>query len=307
MIIQASAGAQIRRRAVPAPPDSGGSGRVSAHPGGDAPGPRHQPGNLPTRDPARFQLGDDGRLAGRRRQNPDRLRLQRPASRKTWWRWHIPAAYRWKVKSAAWARWKPARLAKRTASVQKALDHSQLLTDPEEAARFVKDTSVDALAIAIGTSHGAYKFTRPPPAIFLASAASGNPCTHPQHPSRDARLVAAAGRLENHQRERWRHQSETYGVPVEEIVEAIKCTACARSISIPTASGLDWCNPPLRQQPRTNSIRAVDESRPAMPPRQSANALTNFGTAGQASKISQRFAGKMSDKYAKGELAQVVN
>ncbi|HNE26267.1 MAG TPA: ketose-bisphosphate aldolase, partial [Pseudomonadales bacterium] len=42
------------------------------------------------------------------------------------------------------------------------LDHSQLLTDPEEAANFVRDTGVDALAIAIGTSHGAYKFTRPP-------------------------------------------------------------------------------------------------------------------------------------------------
>ena len=42
------------------------------------------------------------------------------------------------------------------------LDHSQLLTDPEEAADFVDKTGVDALAIAIGTSHGAYKFTRPP-------------------------------------------------------------------------------------------------------------------------------------------------
>ena len=42
------------------------------------------------------------------------------------------------------------------------LDHSQLLTDPEEAADFVKKTGVDALAIAIGTSHGAYKFTSPP-------------------------------------------------------------------------------------------------------------------------------------------------
>ena len=54
VIVQASAGAQICRCAVPAPPDSGGSGRISAYPGGDAPGPRHQPGNLPTLDPARF-------------------------------------------------------------------------------------------------------------------------------------------------------------------------------------------------------------------------------------------------------------
>ncbi|HHX82346.1 MAG TPA: fructose-1,6-bisphosphate aldolase, partial [Pseudomonadaceae bacterium] len=48
------------------------------------------------------------------------------------------------------------------------LDHSQLLTDPEEAASFVADTNVDALAIAVGTSHGAYKFTRPPTGDILA-------------------------------------------------------------------------------------------------------------------------------------------
>ncbi|MCA1798866.1 MAG: ketose-bisphosphate aldolase, partial [Xanthomonadaceae bacterium] len=48
------------------------------------------------------------------------------------------------------------------------LSMDQLLTDPEEAARFVKETGVDALAIAIGTSHGAYKFTRPPTGDILA-------------------------------------------------------------------------------------------------------------------------------------------
>ena len=48
------------------------------------------------------------------------------------------------------------------------LDHSQMLTDPEEAAQFVKATQLDALAIAIGTSHGAYKFTRPPTGDVLA-------------------------------------------------------------------------------------------------------------------------------------------
>ena len=47
-------------------------------------------------------------------------------------------------------------------------EHSQLLTDPEEAADFVKKTKVDARAIAIGTSHGAYKFTRPPTVDILA-------------------------------------------------------------------------------------------------------------------------------------------
>ena len=48
------------------------------------------------------------------------------------------------------------------------LDHDQLLTDPDEASDFVKATNVDALAIAIGTSHGAYKFSRPPTGDILA-------------------------------------------------------------------------------------------------------------------------------------------
>src|SRR5881392_633426 len=48
------------------------------------------------------------------------------------------------------------------------LSHDQLLTDPEQAADFVKETGVDALAIAIGTSHGAYKFSRKPTGDILA-------------------------------------------------------------------------------------------------------------------------------------------
>ncbi len=48
------------------------------------------------------------------------------------------------------------------------LDHHQLLTDPEQAAQFVRSSHVDALAIAIGTSHGAYKFSRPPSGDILA-------------------------------------------------------------------------------------------------------------------------------------------
>ena len=49
------------------------------------------------------------------------------------------------------------------------LDHYQLLTNPDEASDFVKATNVDALAIAIGTSHGAYKFSRPPTKLILLS------------------------------------------------------------------------------------------------------------------------------------------
>jgi fructose-bisphosphate aldolase class II len=52
--------------------------------------------------------------------------------------------------------------------VEGTLSHDQLLTDPEDAARFVRETKVDALAVAMGTSHGAYKFTRRPDGDVLA-------------------------------------------------------------------------------------------------------------------------------------------
>ena len=73
------------------------------------------------------------------------------------------------------------------ASAPKALDHDQMLTDPEEAADFVKKTHVDALAIAIGTSHGAYKFTRPPTGDIL-TIEQIKAITHSRHPPGDARL-----------------------------------------------------------------------------------------------------------------------
>src|SRR5574343_639811 len=75
------------------------------------------------------------------------------------------------------------------------LDHSQLLTEPEEAARFVQDTGVDALAIAIGTSHGAYKFTRPPTGDILAIDRIKD--IHQRIPNTDLRL-ASTGAIRRH-------------------------------------------------------------------------------------------------------------
>src|SRR3569833_1989685 len=103
------------------------------------------------------------------------------------------------------------------------LDHSQLLTDPEEAADFVKKTKVDALAIAIGTSHGAYKFSRPPTGDILAIGRikeihSRIPITHlvmhgsSSVPQEWRKIINCYGG----------DLGETYGVPVEEIVEGIK-------------------------------------------------------------------------------------
>ncbi len=79
------------------------------------------------------------------------------------------------------------------------LDHSQMLTDPEEAAEFVQATQLDALAIAIGTSHGAYKFT--PPAHRRRAghrARQGNSCPHPQHRTWSCTAPAGAARAAGH-------------------------------------------------------------------------------------------------------------
>ncbi|MEG1374973.1 MAG: class II fructose-bisphosphate aldolase, partial [Comamonas sp.] len=103
------------------------------------------------------------------------------------------------------------------------LDHSQMLTDPEEAAVFVKATQLDALAIAIGTSHGAYKFSRPPTGDILSiqrvkEIHARIPNTHlVMHGSSSVpqELLAMINQYGG-------KMKETYGVPVEEIQEAIK-------------------------------------------------------------------------------------
>ena len=103
------------------------------------------------------------------------------------------------------------------------LSEDQLLTDPNEAAEFVKATQVDALAIAIGTSHGAYKFTKPPTGAVLRidrikEIHARIPNTHlvmhgsSSVPQEWLEVINQFGGA----------MGETYGVPVEEIVEGIK-------------------------------------------------------------------------------------
>jgi fructose-bisphosphate aldolase class II len=75
--------------------------------------------------------------------------------------------------------------------------HSQLLTDPDEAVEFVKQTQIDALAVAIGTSHGAYKFSKPPTGYQSFKRITTTPA---QYPFCDARFQFSAARVaKNHQ------------------------------------------------------------------------------------------------------------
>ena len=188
------------------------------------------------------------------------------------------------------------------------LDHSQLLTDPEEAADFVKQTGVDALAIAIGTSHGAYKFTRPPTGDILAIARikainARIPNTHlvmhgsSSVPQEWLKIINDFGG----------DMGETYGVPVEEIVEGIKHGV--RKVNIDTD---------LRMA-STGAIRKfMAENRKEFDPRKFLAAATKamqgvcvaryeaFGTAGRASQIKPLSLETMTTRYAKGELNAVV-
>ena len=137
------------------------------------------------------------------------------------------------------------------------LSHDQMLTSVEDAVRFVKDTGVDALAIAVGTSHGAYKFTRPPTGDVLRidrikEIHQALPNTHivmhgsSSVPQEWLKVINEhGGKI-----------GETYGVPVEEIVEASN-TASAKSTSIPTcASPLPVPSAASWQKTHPNSTRA---------------------------------------------------
>jgi fructose-bisphosphate aldolase class II len=190
------------------------------------------------------------------------------------------------------------------------LDHSQMLTDPAEAADFVAATGVDALAVAIGTSHGAYKFTRPPTGDILAidrvkAIHARIPNTHlvmhgsSSVPQEWLAIINSFGG----------DMGETYGVPVAEIVEGIKHGV--RKVNIDTD---------LRMA-STGAIRKhLAENKSNFDPRKFLKEATKgmsdicknryeaFGAAGQASKIKKVFnLEEMQKRYDKGELDPKVN
>ncbi len=188
------------------------------------------------------------------------------------------------------------------------LDHSQMLTDPEEAAVFVKATQLDALAIAIGTSHGAYKFSRKPTGDILAISRVKEihariPNTHlVMHGSSSVpqELLAIINQYGG-------KMKENYGVPVEEIQEAIKHGV--RKINIDTDIRLAM----------TGAVRKFHAENPdkfdmrdwMKPAREAAKAVCKqryleFGCEGQGGKIKAISLFDMAAAYAAGQLAQQV-
>ncbi|MBI5279911.1 MAG: fructose-bisphosphate aldolase class II [Burkholderiales bacterium] len=189
------------------------------------------------------------------------------------------------------------------------MTREQLLTDPEQAADFVKKTQLDALAIAIGTSHGAYKFSRKPTGDILAIGRIREihrriPNTHlVMHGSSSvpqdllAQINQYGGKMK-----------ETYGVPVEEIQEAIKYGV--RKINIDTDIRLAMTGAVrkfLAENPDKFDMREWMK-----PAREAAKQVCKqryiqFGCEGRAASIRGENLQVVASKYAKGELAQVVN
>ncbi|MGM0632908.1 MAG: class II fructose-bisphosphate aldolase [Pseudomonadota bacterium] len=183
------------------------------------------------------------------------------------------------------------------------LSLEQMLTDPEEAAAFVDATDVDALAIAVGTSHGAYKFTRPPTGDILAIGRIKE--IHQRIP--DTHLVMHGSSSVPQEwldiiNEFGGEIPETYGVPVEEIQEGIRhgvrkvnidtdlrlaSTGAVRKFLAENPSEFD---PRKFLKPSTAAMKSIVKAR-----------LEAFGTAGQVSRIGKVYSlEEMSERYIKG-------
>ncbi len=189
------------------------------------------------------------------------------------------------------------------------LSHDMLLTDPEQAADFVKQTQVDALAIAIGTSHGAYKFSRKPTGDILAIGRIKE--IHARIPNTHLVMHGSSSVPQEWLeviREFGGEMKETYGVPVGEIQEGIKHGV--RKVNIDTDIRLAMTGAIRRSMAKNKSefdVRkffkeAMVAARDICKVRFEA-----FGCAGQAAKIKPTVLDAMAVKYGKGELKAVVN
>jgi fructose-bisphosphate aldolase class II len=185
------------------------------------------------------------------------------------------------------------------------LSHDQLLTNPDEAVKFVKETKVDALAIAMGTSHGAYKFTRKPDGDILAMNVIEE--IHRKLPNMHLVMHGSSSVPQDLQdiiNANGGRMKPTWGVPVSEIQRGIKNGV--RKINIDTDNRMAM----------TGQIRKILKDNPEefdprkyLKPAMEAMArlckqrLQEFNTAGQASKIKKVLTtAEMAKRYVKGEL-----
>ena len=179
------------------------------------------------------------------------------------------------------------------------LTHDMMLTDPVQAKDFVEETGVDALAIAIGTSHGAYKFTRKPTGDILAM--DRIVAIHAQIPNTHLVMHGSSSVPQEWLaiiRQFGGDIKETYGVPVEEIQRGIK--SGVRKINIDTDIRLAmtgamrqvFAQQPSEFDPRKALVAAKNAARGIVKARFEA-----FGCAGMASRIKPVSLDVMATRY----------
>ena len=188
------------------------------------------------------------------------------------------------------------------------LSEDQLLTDPDEAVAFVKETKVDALAIAMGTSHGAYKFSRKPDGEILAMHVIE--AIHEKLPNTHLVMHGSSSVPQDLQdvfNEFGGDMPRTYGVPVEEIERGIK--SGVRKVNIDTDCRLAMAGMIRRV---AQEKRAEFDLRKFMVPATQAmeelctDRFERFGCAGQADKITPLPLHEMASRYASGSLDPVI-
>ncbi len=184
------------------------------------------------------------------------------------------------------------------------LSKDQLLTDPDEAVDFVRKTKVDALAIACGTSHGAYKFSRKPTGDILAMSQIA--AIHAKLPGTHLVMHGSSSvpqYLQDLINEFAGEMPQTYGVPVEEIEKGIKMGV--RKVNIDTDCRMAMTGQfrkvavetPTQFDPRKFLVPAMEEMERLVNDR-----FDRFGTAGNAHKIKVIPMDDMARRYADGTL-----
>ena len=185
-----------------------------------------------------------------------------------------------------------------------ALSRDQLLTDPDQAVDFVLRTKVDALAIACGTSHGAYKFTRKPDGDILAMHVIE--AIHDKLPNTHLVMHGSSSvpqELQDVINKYGGEMPQTWGVPVEEIVRGIRNGV--RKVNIDTDCRMAMAGQfrrvamenPAEFDPRKFLKPAMDALRDLCRDR-----FERFGTAGNASRIKALPMDEMAKRYATGKL-----
>ena len=188
------------------------------------------------------------------------------------------------------------------------LSEEQLLTDPDQAVDFVKQTKVDALAIAMGTSHGAYKFTRKPDGDILAM----NVVEEINRRLPNIHLVmhgssSVPQELQDVFNAHGGEMPQTWGVPLEEIERGIKHGV--RKVNIDTDCRLAMLG--VIRKVATENKSEFDPRKFLKPAMQAmsnlcADRLERFGTAGNASRLKPLSLSAMASRYAAGELDPVI-